>query len=238
MNKKYITQKLAYIEDPLEKISLDSQQIAGVLVEAFKGSIISSVPGINKLFEWVERFDQGSREEKLKMLLTKYTERCNSFEDAISRLRLLTSTPGGQTIFRKVLQIVDKGAEDQEWIRLLAVTLERISDEDFNKYFDAQMFILSQIDRLSPQALIVLSKYDTWKEVRINSTSTSSHQTMGDWIPQVTQFMRTKLGIESLEVGVRINHSFRELESTGLVILKGHDLKLTAVGLEIYRVIN
>ena len=35
------------------------------------------------------------------------------------------------------------------------------------KYFDSQMFTLSQIDRLSPQALIVLSKYDIWKEVEI-----------------------------------------------------------------------
>jgi|SRR3989339_125328 len=238
MNKNLVKKNSTNIQDPLEKVDLNSQQIAGVLVEATKGSIISSVPGINKLLEWVERVDQASREEKLKMLLTELTERCDSLEDVFSKLKLLTATPGGQTIFRKVLQIVDKGAEDREWIQLLATTLERISNEDFEKYFDSQMFTLSQIDRLSPQALIVLSKYDIWKEVEIQGTTTTSGQTMGDWIPQVTRFMRTKLKIESLEVGARINHSFRELESVGLVNLKGHDLKLTAIGLELHRVIT
>lgn len=233
-----LTEKEEYkTSDPLGNIEMESQQIAGVLAEATTGSIVSSIPVINKIFEWVERVNQASREEKLKTLLNEYTDRFETIDDAISKLKLLTATRGGQTIFRKIIQIVDKGAEDQEWIRLLATALRKVSDAEFEKYFDAQMFILSQIDRLSPQALILLSKYSIWREVNIQSTTTTSGQTMGDWIPQATMFMRQKIGIENLEVGARINHSFRELESTGMVDLKGHQLKLTAIGLEIHRVI-
>lgn len=242
-NKKDQDEKLAKIEarhisDPLEEVGLDSQQIAGVLGKATTGSIVSSIPGFNKVFEWIERVDQASREEKLKTLLVEYKERFESFEDAISRLKLLTATRGGQTLFRKVIQIVDKGDEDQEWIRLLAIVLRRVSEAEFEKYFDAQMFVLSQIDRLSPQALILLSEYDVWRQANIQNTTTTSGQTMGDWVPQVTMFMRQKKSVDNLEVGARINHSFRELESTGMVDLKGHQLKLTAIGLEIHQAIT
>jgi len=225
------------VSNPLAKVELDPEQIIGVLGKATTGSVVSSIPGLNKIFEWVERVDQASREEKLKTLLIEYSGRFESFEDAISKLKLLTATRGGQTLFRKIIQIVDKGDEDQEWIRLLAITLKKVFETEFEKYFDAQMFVLSQIDRLSPQALILLSEYAIWKEVNIQSTTTTSGQTMGDWIPQVTMFMRQKKGIDNLEVGARVNHSFRELESTGMINLKGHQLKLTAIGLEIHRII-
>lgn len=226
------------VSSPLEKIELDSQQISGVLVKATAGLIASSIPVLNKMFEWMERVDQASREEKLKTLLVEYSKRFSSLDEAISKLNLLTATRGGQTLFRKVIQIVDKGNEDQEWICLLATALRKVSEAEFEKYFDAQMFILSQIDRLSPQALILLSEYDVWKQVHIQGTTTASGQTIGDWIPQVTMFMRQKKGVDSLEVGARINHSFRELESIGMVDLKGDQLKLTAIGLEIHQAIT
>ncbi|PJE64917.1 MAG: hypothetical protein COU90_00155 [Candidatus Ryanbacteria bacterium CG10_big_fil_rev_8_21_14_0_10_43_42] len=122
----------------LEEVELNPQQIAGVLAEATSGAIVSSIPGLNKLFEWVERIDQASREEKLKTLLREYTVHFESVDNAISRLKLLTSTRGGQTLFRKIIQIIDKGAEDLEWIRLLAMALRRISEAEFEKCFDAQ----------------------------------------------------------------------------------------------------
>jgi hypothetical protein len=223
------------IVDPLDFIELEPQQIAGALTQATTGAIASSIPVINKLFEWAERVDQASREKKLKILFNKYSTHFQSIDDAVSNLKLLTATRGGQTIFRKIIQIISKGPEDQEWINLLAVVLRRISGAEFEKYFESQMFILSQIDRLTSQALIILAQYDIWKDVTIQKTTTTSGQTMGDWAPQVTMFMRQKTGINNLEVGGRINHSFRELESSGMITLSGHRLKLTAIGLEIYR---
>lgn len=236
-NKKLDKRKPQKISDPLEKIELDDKQKLGVLADATTGAIASSIPIISKLYEWTERIDQASHEEKLKTLLIEHAGHFESIEDAISKLKLLTATRGGQTLFRKVIQIVDKGTEDIEWIRLLAITLKNVTEAEFDKYFDAQMFVLSQIDRLSPQALILLSQYNTWKEINIQGTTTTSGQTMGDWIPQATMFMRRKLSIDSLEVGARINHSFRELETAGIINLSGHQLKLTAIGIEIHRAI-
>lgn len=226
--------------DPLESIkSLKPEQTVGILAKATSETIISSIPVLNKLFEWTERIDQASREEKLKALLIEYIEYTVHFEslnDAVAGLKLLTSTRGGQTLFRKIIQIIDKGTEDIEWIRLLAMVLQRISETEFEKYFDAQMFILSQIDRLTPQALIILSKYDIWKKVNIQNTTTTSGKTVsGDWVSQATMFMRRYLNIKDLETGARVNHSFCELESSGMIELSGHQLKLTAVGIEIYR---
>jgi hypothetical protein len=230
------------IPDPFADVDLGSQQLAGVLTDATVGTLKSAsgviVPGLNKLFEWTERLDQASREEKLKLLLNKYAENFKSVDDALSQLKTLTVTRGGQTLFRKIIQIVDKGAEDQEWIVLLATVLQKISEAEFEKYFEAQMFILSQIDRLSPQALIILSQYNIWRKVNIQGTTTASGKTAGDWAPQVTKFMRQHLEIENLEVGGRINHSFNELESANMLTLSGHQLKLTPIGLEIHRILE
>ena len=234
-NKKIETQ---LVSDPIEEVELSPQQIVGVLGEATAGSIASIVPGFNKIFEWIERVDQSSRQEKLKALLVEYKARFNSFDDAIAKLKLFTTTRSGQTLFRKIIQIVDKGPEDQQWIHLLAVILKKTTESEFEKYFDAQMFVLSQIDKLSPQALVLISEYEVWKQSNIQNTTTTSGQTMGDWLPQITRFMRQKKNIDNLEVGARINHSFRELESAGMVDLKGHQLKLSAIGLEIHRTIT
>lgn len=233
-----IKTELHNISDPVEKIELDSRQIVGVLTDATIGSIFSSIPCFNKFFEWIERVEQASREEKLKILLMEYNNHFDSIDDTISKLKFFTATRGGQTLFRKVIQIIDKGNEDQEWIHLLAITLKKVSETEFEKYFDSQMFTLSQIDRLSPQALILLSEYNIWKQANIQNTTTTSGQTMGDWAPQVTMFMRQHKKIDNLEIGARINHSFRELESTGMIDLKGEQLKLTAIGLSIYQLIT
>lgn len=237
-NSKLAKKEAQDVSDPLEKVKLDSQQIAGALVKATVGSITSSTPVFKKFFEGIERFDQAKREYKLKILRKEYSERFDSLDEATSQIKLLVATRGGQTLFRKIIQIIDKGDEDQEWISLLAIALKKVSETEFEKYFDSQMFILSQIDRLSPQALILLSEYDIWKQVKIDGTTTTSGQTMGDWIPKATKFVIQKKGIDNLEVGARINHSFRELESTGMVDLKGHQLKLAAIGLEIHRAIT
>ncbi len=218
----------------LDKIKLTPQETAGVLTSATVGTIASFIPGINKFFEWVERAGQISREEKLKILFKQYSANFDSIDDALSKLKLLITTRGGQTLFRKIIQIIDKGPEDEEWIQLLSRVLKNISNKEFEKYFEEEMYTLSQIDRLSPQALILISKYDVWRKVNIQGTTTTSGFTMGDWAPQVTRFLTAKIGGVSLHAGGRINHSFRELESTGMLELKSNQLKLTAIGLEIH----
>ncbi len=223
---------------PLDKIELSSQKIAGVLTTTILGSIVANVPIFGQIFEWIEKTDQASREEKLKILLTQYSSHFDSIDDALDKLKLLVATRGGQTLFRKIIQITDKGPEDHEWIKLLARVLKNIPNKEFEKYFEEEMYILSQIDRLSPQALILISKYDIWREVNIQGTTTTSGFTMGDWAPQVTRFLTTKMESAGLSVGGRINHSFGELESTSMLVLTGHQLKLTAIGLEIHRIIQ
>lgn len=237
-NKKCDLKNAQEISNPLENVKLDSQQTTGVLMDATTGLIASNIPVFCKIFEWIERVERASREEKLNVLLAEYAARFDSFEDSISKLKIFTATRGGQTLFRKIIQILDKGEEDKEWICLLAIALKKILETEFEKYFDKQIFILSQIDRLSPQALILLSKYGIWRELKVQGTTTMSGQTTGDWIPQATMFIRQKMSINNLEVGARVNHSFRELESVGMVDLRGDQLKLTAIGLEIYKTID
>lgn len=226
-------------KDCLGDINLSLSQTFDALKNATVGTVISNIPILNKMYEWMERVEQDTREKKLNILFNDFKSKFDSIDEAFSKLKTLVATRGGQTIFRKLVQIVDKGSEDQEWIDLLANVLKTLSESSIEKYFDDYEYLLAQIDRLTPHGLILLSKNNIWKEVNIQGTTTTSNQTMGgNWPDQATSFFMRKIGIVNLMMGGRINHTFRELESAGILTLSGHQLKLTAIGLEIYRIIN
>lgn len=224
--------------NPLEQIILSPQEVGNVVVSATTRTFISSIPGYGKILEWTERVEQESREIKLQVLFREYSSKFETIEEALSRLQILHTTLGGQTVFRKIIQIISKGEENQEWITLLARVLKSVSEPELEKHFEERVFVLSQIDRLSSQALLLLDKYEIWRQANIDGTTTTSGQTAGDWIPKATRFLMSKIGIHDLPLGARVNHSFHELESAGIVSLQGHQLKLTAIGLEIQRAIT
>lgn len=62
---KLIKNEEQKISNPLENIEVDSQQIAGVLVEATTGSIVSSIPVLNKMFDRSGKFRSWSKNKSL-----------------------------------------------------------------------------------------------------------------------------------------------------------------------------
>ncbi len=224
--------------DPLEEIKLSDKEIRKAVTVATSGAIVSSVPILKKMFEWVERVNQATREQALRILLREYSQHFASIDDAISKLKLVVGTREGQTLFKKVVQVLSK-SDDEEWIKLLANILRNISSEDIESHFRNYEYVLAQIDRISPQSLIIISKYDIWKDAVISSTSTSSgHTVSGDWDSQVSNFLARKLGITAGAAILRIGHSFSELSGANLVLLSHDKVKLSLIGAEVYRSIT
>lgn len=225
--------------DILDELELSGKEAIEVLKEASAGTALSSIPVLNKIFEWSERVNQAAREKKLKMLLAQYAQSFASIEEAQSKLAFVVGTTQGRILFHKVLQLSEKGTEDPEWIRLLANVLGNMSDSDIEAKFNEYEYALSQIDRLSVHAVIVLSKYEGWKKVSLSgSTTTSKHTVLGDWDSQAANFLARNLNVTESAIILRIGHSFLELERAGMVVLDGSQLKLDIIGAEVYRVIN
>jgi hypothetical protein len=149
--------------------------------------------------------------------LTKYFD---TLEEAQKQLKRLFSERSGTILTRKLVQILDRGDTDEEWIDLLGTALKHISEADFEKQFEEISYALAQIDRLSPQALILLGRFGSWRGVRLSGTTMTSNKTVsGDWDMQVTNFLILS-GVQASTAGtVRIAHAFRDLESSGMIFL-------------------
>lgn len=227
--------------DPLT-IKLSDKEVKDALLAATKGTAISAglgVLGLGKVFEWKERLDDALREQQLNNVLRQFAQQFASVDDAVARLQILTGTREGQVLFRKVIQILESGESDPDWTALLATILKNISDEKIAAQFRQYEFLLSQIDKLSPQSLVVLSKYNIWKDALISGTTTTSKQTMaGDWDSQISNFLARRIDVADSSAILRIGHTFKELESSGMVLLSGSYVKLTIIGAELYRIIG
>lgn len=225
-------------KDLIDSNELSGEQIGKVLKNSVAKGFARAIPGIRELYSVVDTVNQEIREEKMGNVLRDFQSHFQSIDQAMSQLKTLLSNRAGIIIFQKVVQIIDNGSMDEEWLFLMSKVLKWVSDPDFERQFEGRTYALSQIARLSPQALIILSKYRVWQQVNIQGTTTMSGQTAGDWEGQVTRFLKAKIGIEDGYIGIRINHSFKELDSAGMVRLEGHQLKLSAIGLEIHQMLE
>ncbi|HEU0080826.1 MAG TPA: hypothetical protein VFQ72_02285 [Candidatus Paceibacterota bacterium] len=225
--------------DPLESVELSGKQIKDVIESSGVNLVASFIPGLGKFLECIDYANQKIREEKLNNVLKIFISHFDSLDEALAQIKKLVSNRSGIILFQKIIQIVDNGSSDDEWLNILANILKNIAEEDITKHFDERSYFLAQIDRLTPQALIIISKYDLWMQAHIQDTTTTSGQTAsGNWSEQVTGFLKTKIGISDGQTGARINHSFRELESAGMIKLEGHQIRLTPVGNEIRRMMK
>ncbi len=230
--------------DQLNKIRLSKTQSKKVVFEATVQTVAQNLPGhlgkmVSKLLGWTEKVNQGVREEKMTILLNQYAGHFQSLDEAISKFRSLIGTRPGSILLSKVIQILDNTTSDAEYIALLANVLKHLSDSDIEKQFELNVYILAQISRLTPQALIVLSKFNEWKKVVISGTTTTSSNTVcGDWESQAANFLGPQIGITDAFTLLRIGHSFLELESTGMILLSKSSLLIQMIGAEVYRLIT
>ncbi len=229
--KKEASDPFAGIEIPPEQME---EVIAGATAGTLVGAVISNIPIIRELREWSERIDEGVKEEKLQILLRQYNDRFSSQKETLEKLKYLTATSAGKVLLSKVIHLLDR-AIDEESISLLATVLENMTNSEVEKQFEQHSYVLSQIDRLTPQALIVLSRYETWKSCSLSGSSTTSkHTVLGDWDYQAATFLATQLKITASDVHLRLAHSFQELESLGTIVLDGSTIALEPIGKEIY----
>ena len=185
-----------------------------------------------KILKITDSFSQKIREIKLISLLKSYQKRFESSEKAIKQFKKLFKSRSGLILLEKIIHILNDGAEDKEWIDLLGGVLKNIANSEIEKHFEELSYTLAQIAKLSPQALIVLSKTENWLNHRFPDGTTMSNQTIvGDWEKKISESFAEKIGIVDDDKIIRIAHTFRELEMSGMVYINsGKFLVWTEVG--------
>lgn len=101
-------------------------------------------------------------------------------------LSKLTSENRGRSLFIRLLELMpDLDPADEEFMvaaQLRARMIIHVSRQSFDKLFSEMSFLLSRLEKISPQALFLLADHANWpKGLRVGGTTTSDVTLSGKW---------------------------------------------------------
>lgn len=211
------------LNNELNKIKLPEGKIEEITATRTKKVIRDKILGIFKvgelisaLINWNDDINDDIREAKKERLLLEYFNRCDKNEKSISELRDFLSNPAGNTLFNKILRILDDTPPDINLANHLAEALNFIINSDFVSMFEEHKYALALIEQLTPQALSILADYRSWPKFPLLSSSSVAGKITSDWLDAfVKPYVRSK-NISDSSFIERIKNSMNELISKRL----------------------
>jgi hypothetical protein len=172
---------------------------------------------INTLLNWNDTVDKEIREKKKEMLLATYFERTNRNEYALISIKNFLTNLQGNTLFNKVLRILDDYPPDMELVGHLSSALKCIIDTDFVAMFEKHKYALSQIEQFTPQALTILADHRTWPIIQLGSYSSDGPRVTSDWLSEFTDAYGSSKSVSDRDTIARISHSISELTTRRII---------------------
>lgn len=172
---------------------------------------------ISTLLSWNENIDSEIREAKRDQLLALYFHQSEQSAIAISDLKNFLSSGQGNTLFNKIIRILDDSAPDEQLVRHLSTALKHIVDSDFRSLFEEHKYALSQIEQISPQALAILGDQSSWPEMSLGSYQSSGTRVQSDWLHEFNAAYTRSKGITDVGMQSRVRYSINELTSRRIV---------------------
>ncbi len=228
--------------DPLRGIELSQEKQNKILLETVGAKIFERIPLFGGLINFFQTYRDKIDAAKLAVLWEKLREKMQSQEQFTEAINRILSSNTGLNLFQKIFKILNKDHFDPEFVDLLASCLKNMSVSDLDKMFEELNYTLSQIERISVQALIILSKHQFWNGVRLERATNMSGQLIaGDWDNQVSNHFAAKIGMSTDKKGIeRLAHTFRELQANGLTMLNNQtrSVDLTEIGKDVFELIS
>jgi len=237
--KKIIKQTSNKI-DALDSVILSEEKIRKLVLKATSKEIIKLFPVAKHVLGVTSAIDQAIREEKVANFLNELKTQYDTLEEAQASIINLHKSREGLILYHKMVQILDNEIVDEEWIKLLAKALRYISNTNIEEQFTMHSYVLTQIDELSSQGLLLLSRYDVWRTIKFEGgTSMSKETIVGDKYDQLAQLFCNKMNMSDIDTRERVKHAFNDLESKGMFKLtKNKGVQLPPVGSEVLKYIT
>jgi len=211
------TQRKA-LEQRLDGVKLSSEQESEIIKSKTFKTIRDKTLGlfkigeiINTVLNWNDDIDKDLKEAKKEYLLSSYFDKTDRTEDSIMKIKQLLTSPQGNTLFNKILRILDNTPPDLELTNHLANVLYHITNTDFYNLFDDHKYALNQIEMLTPQALTILADNKNWPTIMLSSYSTSGPKVTSDWLIEFSGTYAKTKGITEMKIIERIKHSINDL---------------------------
>ena len=220
----FMSEKSQSLDDELNKIQLQEGKIEEIVTGRTKKVVRDKLLGIFKIGElvstlinWNEDINNEIREAKKEGLLLEYFNKCNQNEKNVTELKNFLSNPQGNTLFNKILRILDDTPPDISLMNHLAETLKFIINSDFVNMFEEHKYALALIEQLTPQALTILADYHSWPEFPLTTSTSVSGKITSDWLNAfIGPYVRNK-GISEHSLIERVRNSMNELISKRFV---------------------
>lgn len=221
---EYFNLKSRSLDSRINEVHISQEEINEISSTHTKKFIRDKALGLFKIGEivseiinWNESIDEDLKEAKKEFLLAKYFEKNDQNEHSLSQLKEFLSNPQGNTIFNKILRILDDTPPDLELSNHLSSALQYIIQNNFKKLFEKHKYALSQIEKLTPQALTIFKDYKNWPLINLANSTSSGTKITSDWLYEFTQAYCNKKGISDQNIINRVQHSINDLISSRLI---------------------
>lgn len=221
---QYLANKVKSLDELLEGVTLPAGTEEAITSGAAKKLIRDKVLGLFKVGEvvsailnWNEDIDKDIREAKRSYLLADYFHKNEENEAAITDLRGFLSSAQGNTLFNKIIRILDDSAPDEKLIEHLSSALKHMVHSNFRALFEEHKYALSQIEQISPQALAILADDANWPVMQLGSYTSSGTHIQSDWLHDFNYAYSISKGITDSAEQSRVRYSISELTNRRLV---------------------
>ena len=220
----YFNAQSKSLESRLENVKLSEEEEKDISTAHTKKLIRDKALGffkvgeiISEIINWNESVDEDIKEAKKEYLLAQYFDKNDRNEMALSNIKDFLSNAQGNTLFNKILRILDDTPPDVELSNHLSNALRYIINSNFEALFEEHKYALSQIEKLTPQALTILSDNNSWPLIPLGSYSASGSKVTSDWLTEFTKTYAASKRINDSQIINRISHSINELISMRLI---------------------
>ncbi|MBI3124471.1 MAG: hypothetical protein HYZ10_08700 [Ignavibacteriales bacterium] len=206
------------LDERLKTIQLPEEVEKGIINDKTKKTVRDKILGLFKVGEvistvlnWNDDIDKDIKEAKKEFLMLSYFEKQEDNQKALTDLKMFLTSAQGNTLFNKILRILDDSPPDIELSKHLGNSLKYIVGSKFEELFEKHKYALSQIEKLSPQALSILSDCDNYPLITLNSFTASGPRITSDWLPSFAIAYSRAKNVTRQEIIERISHSTNEL---------------------------
>lgn len=173
---------------------------------------------ISTILKWDEEIDKEISNAKKSVLLEQYLNKVDQQENSINRLKMFLTAPQGNVLFNKILRILDDTPPDAELIEHLSTALKYIVNEsDFHRMFEKHKFALSQIEKLTPQALTILADHRNFPSFQLSNAITFGPKVTSEWNSQFVHTYCNNKGITQEDLVSRVSHVIIQLQTQGYI---------------------
>lgn len=177
----------------------------------------AGVKHIFKIFKWKDHVKEEMKAKCAEKLLKETIVKVHRFNKALDIIREFLSSPKGRILFVKVVDLIADRATNEEYRNRMSDLLYGIVDSDFNSKFNIYSNLITKVDQLTPEALVLLSRHSKFPLCEHADNDLRHSVITSDWSRSFVEALCEYYKIDLQESKDTITYCVSELRAFGYV---------------------